>query len=279
MNKGYCVSKDNSDNSTEVVLNFKDVCFAYEQREVLHNINLQIRARDMVAVVGPNGGGKSTLLKLALGIIRPVRGEVELFGRPVNKQQVKRTGYVPQSLSYDAAFPVSVMDVVLMGRIERHRWGMYDKEDRRAACEALETVELLKLADRSFNQLSGGEKQRIMIAQALSSQPEIIFLDEPTANVDSVVEGKIYDFLAKLNERITIVVVSHNLNVVTQYASHVVCINHVMEYMDVPHLADDENRAVSHKNMLVLKHTDSCPTIDPDEKMHTSHLGKLSGRK
>ncbi len=273
------MSNVENNNSGEIVLNFKDVCFAYEQREVLHNINLQIRDRDMVAVVGPNGGGKSTLLKLALGIIRPVRGEIELFGMPVNKQQVKRTGYVPQSLSYDTAFPVSVMDVVLMGRTERHLWGMYDKEDKRAASEALETVELLRLADRPFNQLSGGEKQRIMIAQALSSQPEIIFLDEPTANVDSAVEGKIYDFLAKLNERITIVVVSHNLNVVTQYASHIVCINHVLEYMDVQHFADDVNRAVTHKNMLVLRHTDSCPVIDPDEKMHTSHLGQLSGRK
>ena len=222
---------DTAENTrTDIVLDFKNVCFAYEQREVLHNINMQIRRKDMIAVVGPNGGGKSTLLKLALGIIRPVRGEIELFGKPINGQ-IKHTGYVPQSLMYDNSFPVNVMDVVLMGRAERHVCGLYNKTDKAVAMQALEEVELADLARRSFSQLSGGEKQRVMIAQALASEPEIIFLDEPTANVDSIIENKIYDLLAELNKRITIIVVSHNLNVVTRYASHLACVNHVLSFM------------------------------------------------
>ena len=270
---------EKQDNTPEeIVLNFKDVCFAYEQREVLHNINMQIKKKDMVAVVGPNGGGKSTLLKLALGIIRPIRGEVELFGKPINGQ-ITRTGYVPQSLMYDDSFPVNVMDVVLMGRAERHVCGLYNRADRAAAMQALEEVDLAPLARRSFSQLSGGEKQRAMIAQALASEPEIIFLDEPTANVDSIVENKIYDLLAELNQRITIVVVSHNLNVVTRYASHLACINHVLSYMDMTQMPPDILQSIYHGNMLVLQHNASCPIIDPNEKLNTSHLGQLSARR
>ncbi len=153
------MSKSAKKKKTEIVLNYKDVCFAYDQREVLHNINLQIRSGDMVAIVGPNGGGKSTLLKLALGIIRPLRGRVELFKQPLSKQLIKRTGYVPQSIAYDAAFPVNVLDVVLMGRAERHLWGRYDQADRSAAYAALEDVELLHLARRPFSQLSGGRSR------------------------------------------------------------------------------------------------------------------------
>ena len=263
----------NSDSSP-VVVNFKDVCFAYEQREVLHNINMQVRERDMVAIVGPNGGGKSTLIKLALGIIKPIRGSIELFGKSINGQ-VKRTGYVPQHLEYDSAFPVNVLDIVLMGRAERHFCGRYDKRDILAAHQALEEVELIELVDRSFNQLSGGEKQRVLIAQALASQPEIIFLDEPTANVDSVVEGKIYDLLGKLRERITIIVVSHNLNVVTKYASHVACVNHVLSFMDISKMPHDILHSAAHDNMMLLKHSVPCPILDPEEKLRTSHNSEI----
>ena len=268
------MSNTENKDLSPIVLNIENVCFAYDQREVLHNINMQVRERDMVAIVGPNGGGKSTLLKLALGIIRPLRGHIELFGKSINGQ-VKRTGYVPQHLEYDPAFPVNVLDVVLMGRAERHFCGRYDKLDILAAYNALEEVELVELVERSFNQLSGGEKQRVLIAQALASQPEMVFLDEPTANVDSVVEGKIYDLLEKLRERITIIVVSHNLNVVTKYASHVACVNHVLSFMDISQMPHDILHSAYHDDMMLLKHSEVCPILDPEEQLHISHKSEI----
>ncbi len=228
----------------------------------------------MVAIVGPNGGGKSTLLKLALGILKPLRGSIELFGKPIS-EQIKRSGYVPQYLEYDPEFPVNVFDVVLMGRAERHFCGRYNKQDVAAAHQALEDVELTKLANRSFSRLSGGEKQRVLIAQALTSQPDILFLDEPTANVDSVVEGKIYNLLRRLRERITIIVVSHNLNVVTQYASHIACVNHVLSFSESSTMPHDLLHSAYHEDMMLLKHSAPCPILDPDEKLHTPHNSEI----
>jgi zinc transport system ATP-binding protein len=252
------------------VLAYEDVCFAYEREEVLHNVNLHIHAGSLVAIVGPNGGGKSTLLRLALGLIRPFRGEVRVL-RERPERSRRRVGYVPQQLLFDPAFPVNTLDVVLMGRAERHLAGPYRRSDRRAAMEALERVNLADQARRGFADLSGGERQRVLIAQSLVSDPSLLLLDEPTANVDPTVESRIYDLLKELNERITIVVVSHNLNVVTRHASHLVCVNRTASILPMEELTQEKLQAIRQGDMTVLHHEHSCHVIDPSEAMRVPH--------
>lgn len=256
--------------SARTVLQYDDVCFAYERREVLHNVTLAVGAGDLVAVVGPNGGGKSTLVKLALGLLAPARGSVHVFGAAPERAR-RRVGYVPQHLHYDPAFPVSALEVVLMGRAERHACGPYRRGDREAAMAALERVEMADLAGRGFPRLSGGERQRVLVAQALVSEPDLLLLDEPTANVDSAVEHKIYELLGTLNERMTIMVVSHNLNVVTRDASHVVCVNRTASIMPMSDMTRDRLHAVYRGDVAVLQHEQNCHVIDPTSALRAPH--------
>lgn len=261
----------------EKIIELKDICFAYENQEVLHNVNFTVSKGDIVAIVGPNGGGKSTLIKLILGLISPKFGSLSVFGK--NPEQVrKKIGYVPQYLIFDEAFPVTVLDVVLMGRIDAHIAGPYRGKDRECAITALKKVSLENLAERPFSELSGGERQRVIIAQSLVSSPELLLLDEPTANVDSVVETQIYDLLKKLNEQITIVVVSHNLNVVTRHATHVACVNRTVSQFPMAELSESKLHSVYHGNMALLQHNHSCQVFDPTEALKAPHrAGETSG--
>ena len=261
--------------SSQVIISFEDVCFAYNLDEVLHNVAFQLREGSLLAIVGPNGGGKSTLVKLMLGLLTPVRGRVKVLNDSP-KQVRRRIGYVPQYFKFDPTFPVSVLDVVLMGRAEKHWIGPYRNADRNAAFLALERVKLPHLARRGFSQLSGGERQRVLIAQSLLSDPELLILDEPTASVDSVVEHEIYNLLHELNATISIVVVSHNLNVVTRYASHVACVNRTASVIPMSELTEATLRAVFHGDVAILQHTQTCQTMDPARAMRTPHRASLT---
>lgn len=251
-------------------LEFDAVCFSYTQEEVLHNVNLKVETGSLVAVVGPNGGGKSTLVKMALGLLKPRRGAVWVWGNAPERMRCK-IGYVPQYFEFDASFPVNALDVVLMGRAERHWIGPYRRRDREAAMRALERVHLSHLSHRAFSMLSGGERQRVLIAQALASDPELLILDEPTANVDAAVEHQIYEFLHQLNREITIVVVSHNLSVVTRHASHVACVNRTATLHPMDALSRDSLHTVYGQDLAVLQHGDSCHVINPDSAPHDRH--------
>jgi len=202
-----------------------------------------------VCIVGPNGGGKTTLVKLILGLLTPQRGEVRLFGQSPCRAR-RRVGYMPQHVQHDAQFPVTVMDIVLMGRLgqsgvaqppsavqtgghSRGRLchilqgllGWPKRADRRAALDALRQVGLDDFGRRPFASLSGGQRQRVLIARALSGNPDLLLLDEPTSNVDSLVEARLLDLLRELNRRMTIVMVSHDLGFVSGFVESVICVN------------------------------------------------------
>ncbi len=251
-------------------LQFNDVCFSYDHREVLHNVNLSMPEKSLVAVVGPNGGGKTTLMRLALGLIRPRRGTVRVFGRSPERHR-RRIGYVAQHLSFDPVFPVSARDVVLMGRVDRHWLGPHRRFDHKKAIDALEQVGLGHLHHRPLAHLSGGERQRVMIAQALAADPDLLLLDEPTANVDQAAEREIYGLLHELNRRMTIVVVSHNLSVVTGHASHVACVNRTATLTRVEDFSQGELHAFHLGDMTVLQHGLNCHVLDPSEAIREPH--------
>jgi zinc transport system ATP-binding protein len=208
----------------EPVILMHDVSFAYDGEPVVSRVYFKIFPGDLVSLIGPNGGGKTTLFKLILGLLRPTHGEVRVFGKTPDKART-RLGYVPQHVNFDFKFPVSVLDVVLMGRLGRPLVGPFNREDREAALKALAEVELTALGRRAFADLSGGQRQRVLIARALATQPELLLLDEPTANLDRTAEHTLYELLRRLNERLTILMASHDVGFVTRFVKQCLCVN------------------------------------------------------
>ena len=208
-----------------MVVELENVCFAYDGLSVLEDVNLRVDERDFLSIVGPNAGGKTTLLKLILGLLKPTKGSVRIFGQPVSKVR-PRIGYMPQHTSLDPLFPVSVSDVVLMGRLGNgKRFGFYGKDDRAAAADVLDKLGLYDVRRRAFSALSGGQRQRVLIARALVSKPELLLLDEPTTNVDAAIEEELFATLKKLNKQMTIALVTHDLGFVSNYVRTVACVN------------------------------------------------------
>ena len=207
------------------VVKASHVSFSYDGIPVLEDVHFTIQERSFISIVGPNAGGKTTLLKLMLGLLRPSQGTLEVLGMPPEKART-RIGYMPQQVQLDLQFPVSVIDVVLMGRLgPGGRIGPYSRTDRAIALDALRKLEMQDLAGRPFMALSGGQRQRVLIARALASEPQMLFLDEPTANVDMVVETELFELLHEMSKTITVIVVSHDLGFVSQYVQSVVCVN------------------------------------------------------
>ncbi|MBN2283664.1 MAG: metal ABC transporter ATP-binding protein [Deltaproteobacteria bacterium] len=207
------------------VIEVRNVSFTYDGFPVLDRVDLTVMEYDFLSIVGPNAGGKTTLLKLILGLLKPSRGTVKVFGQIPEKAR-HRIGYMPQHTALDPLFPVSVLDVVLMGRLGmRGGMGFFKKGDREAAMKALREVEMDQLTKRSFAALSGGQRQRVLIARALVSSPDILLLDEPTSNIDIAVETELFDMLSHMNRKITIVLVTHDIGFVSQYVKHVACVN------------------------------------------------------
>ena len=210
------------------IVKFQDVSFSYGEVPVLQDINLEIRAEEFFALIGPNAGGKSTLLKLLLGMLQPDRGRISVFGRTPAEVQ-SRLGYVPQFATYRRDFPISVAEVVIMGRLGvTPALGAYSKRDRDCALTALAALELDNLAAKQVATLSGGQAQRMLIARALAGEPDILILEEPTANIDVRAEEDIFALLKKYNERMTIIVVSHDIGFISAYVHRVGCLNHTL---------------------------------------------------
>lgn len=215
---------------TAKIIEIKNLNFSYNSHPVLRDANLTVNQGDFAAMIGPNGGGKTTLLKLMLGLLDAASGTVRIFNQP--PQDVShRIGYVPQDVNINKNFPVSALDVVLMGRLKPGRgWSRYSPRDRRAAIHALDQVAMKKFHDHRIGELSGGQKQRVFVARALVTDPELLFLDEPTASIDTKGQNEFYSLLKELNKTITIIVVSHDLMVISESIKSVICVNRRLHY-------------------------------------------------
>jgi zinc transport system ATP-binding protein len=212
------------------IIDIQNLNFSYNGQPVLVNVNFSLRAGDFMVMIGPNGGGKTTLIKLMLGLLKADTGTVRIFGQ--SPQSVShRIGYVPQDVHINKNFPVSALDVVLMGNIRPGRgWSRPSRQDRAAAMEALRLVEMGAFGNQRIGELSGGQKQRVLVARALVTNPELLFLDEPTASIDTKGQGEFYALLKELNKTITIIIVSHDLMVISGYVKSVACVNQRFHY-------------------------------------------------
>lgn len=247
---------DGADRDAAPVVALSGVHFAYNGRQVLSDVSLTVRRGDFLAVLGPNGGGKTTLLRLVLGLIRPDRGRVEVFGQSPEKAR-GRVGYVPQRL-YGGAdcrdFPVSVLDVALMGFLSPGRRGFrFSRPERDRARAVLDKVDMLGLERRRFGELSGGQQKRALIARALVSEPELLILDEPTADIDPGGRFCFHDLLAKAGAGATTVAVSHDLSILAGGVTAVACLNGVLATSPGPVLTEEMF------TLLYGLHRHSCP--------------------
>jgi len=212
------------------VISVQHVWASYDHEPVLEDINLSVGELDFIGLIGPNGGGKTTLLKVLLGLLSPTRGEVRVMGQSV-KAGCQYIGYVPQAVEPDRDFPINVWHVAQMGRLgKRGLLQRYTAKDDKIVAETLRSVEMLDLRDRPIGELSGGQRQRVYIARALAKEPTILLLDEPMASVDPQVSASIYDLLSQLNERITILMISHDMTAISSHVKTVGCLNRRLFY-------------------------------------------------
>ena len=235
----------------DISISINNVSFAYNQNLILKDVNFFLQGKDIVTVVGPNGGGKTTLLKLILGLLKPLTGTILINNKPVHHGR-ECIGYVPQNTNFDQMFPITVFETVLLGRI--HPFGFYSKQDRQKALNALEKVGLADVRKKSYFQLSGGMKQRILIARALVSDPDILLLDEPTANVDPAMEEHLNKLLQELNKKMTIVMVTHDLGFVTTITKRVLCVNKNVCEHPVHELSNDLITSAYGQEVKIVRH-------------------------
>ncbi len=220
--------------------------FAYEETPVLEGVSAHIEPGQFIAIVGPNGGGKTTFLKLLMGMLQPNSGSVRLFGEQP-EASLGRIGYVPQILRFDRHFPISVLELVLQGRLSKLSWlGRFHPADVEAAEAALHAVGLCDLRHRALGTLSGGQAQRALIARALASNPDLLLLDEPTANIDAQAQREILGLLRNFSSGRTIVMITHDLSVITDTTSKVFYINRTLKTMTPQEVCGHFSMGVFH---------------------------------
>ncbi len=213
-----------------IAIDVKDLRFSYDGTPILEGVTFSVAQGDFLGILGPNGGGKTTLLKLLLGILKPQGGVIKVLGEtPHNAKH--RVGYMPQGTDFNNTFPISVLEIVLMGRLYQSRlWGWHSRKDLVKAEEVLKKVGMWDQRAMPIGSVSGGQRQRVFIARALATDPEILFLDEPTAGIDPAFETDLFEFLRELNKEVTILVVTHDIGVISRYVKSVACVNRTMTF-------------------------------------------------
>jgi len=238
-------------------ISIQDVSFSYTEPLILDHVNLDIYRGEFLGIVGPNGGGKSTLLKLILGLLQPTNGKITVLGN-TPKRGRSRIGYVPQYASFERDFPITVFDTVLLGKISgKSKLFGYTKQDLESAKDALQVTETDDLQDRLLNTLSGGQLQRVLIARALASNPDLLILDEPTSNVDMRMEEDIFEILERLNARSTIIVVSHDIGFISEYVTRVACLNQTLICHDTAAITGETIEKLYGGGVHMIQHSHS----------------------
>lgn len=205
-----------------IILDFNNVSFSYEATKVLDSASFHLHQGEFVALIGPNGAGKTTILRLLLGLSEPTKGSITLYNSHPKTGRAN-VGYVPQHASYDPSFPISVEEVVRMGRLKpfKRRYSQKDVEETK---KVLKVMELSHLAKRPYSMLSGGQRRRVLVARALSANPKMLILDEPTTNMDVDSEKRLFDALGKLKGETTVLIVTHDTGFVTSLTDRVLCL-------------------------------------------------------
>lgn len=240
-------------NSDIPAIEVSNLYVAFDGNLALEDVNLTVEKGDYLGIIGPNGGGKSTLLRSILGLVVPERGFVRVLGHPAQENH-HQIGYVPQYALFDRYFPVKVGEVVLMGRLGKRKGLRYSRQDRIIAEQALQRAGVEHLGNRQIGELSGGERQRVLVARALAAEPSILLLDEPTASVDPGFQVTFYELLAELNESMTIILVSHDISAVSRYVKRLACLNRRLYCSDGLEITEEMMEKMYHCPVDLIAH-------------------------
>lgn len=254
-------------SENEPVVEVRGVWFAFAgpsgQTPVLEDVSLEIASREFLGIIGPNGGGKTTLLRIILGLLQPQQGSVRVFGGDPVTMRAK-IGYVPQHARIDPLVPASVLDVVLTGRLALSAWGArYSRGHVEAARAALRQTEMEDFVNRPIGALSGGQRQRVLISRALAADAQLLLLDEPTAGVDAHMERGLTDLLHRLNQRLPIVIVSHDVSFVSAHLKRVACLNRRLTCHAAADISWEAISHLYHEPIRPIHHQQECPLSDP----------------
>ena len=214
------------------IIKIEQLAAGYEDKQVLNDVNLTVYDDDYLGIIGPNGGGKTTLMRLILGLMKPTEGHVRYFK---NGEEVKEItmGYLPQYNDLDKQFPISVYEVVLSGLSKQKKlFSRYSKAQHQQALETIEKMQLTDLKDRHIGALSGGQLQRVLLARAIVSKPDVVILDEPNTYIDRRFQKQMYEMLEQINKECAIIIVSHDIAEVLNNVKHIACVNHHLHYHD-----------------------------------------------
>lgn len=258
--------------TTPAAVEVEGVSFSFNDaaapRSVLDRVTLRIEPRDFVGIIGPNGGGKTTLLRLILGLLEPQEGRIEIFGEPPARAR-RWIGYVPQRAALNLSAPATVLDVVLMGRLAHRPWGFrYQRSDHEAAHAALRQSGVDDLAERPIAALSGGQRQRVLIARALCAEAKLLLLDEPTSGVDAQAERGLTELLHRLNEWLAVVVVSHDIAFVSTQVKRVACLNRTLSIHRPQDVTGESLAAMYGDAVRLVDHHAHCHAVEHDHGSH-----------
>lgn len=252
----------------EKLIEVTNVTTGYGKNVVLRNISLTIFQNDFIGIIGPNGGGKTTLIKLLIGQLKPFSGEV-IYHTKGNGSLI---GYLPQASQVDKNFPISVKEVVLSGLLEKKGiFGGYSREQKLVASKLMQQVGIDHLQNKSIGQLSGGQLQRALLCRALISEPQVLILDEPNTYVDSNFEGELYEMLRKLNDRMAVVMVSHDLGTITSYVKTIACVNGTLFYHQSNQITN-EQLAAYNCPIQIIAHGPVPHTVLLDHNKENHHI-------
>lgn len=211
------------------LIELKEITTGYDDEVILKGVNFTIYEKDFIGIIGPNGGGKTTLIKTMLGLLKPLSGEIKYYREGLD--QMSRIGYLPQSFEMDRKFPISVKDVVLSGLMNKKNLVFkYSKAEKELAHQLLAEMGLEGLWNKTLGELSGGQVQRALLCRALISTPDLLILDEPSTYVDNKFEGDLYENLRELNDKMAIIMVSHDIGTISYYIKTIACINRNFHY-------------------------------------------------